>query len=261
MKKLSTMAALCVFATLVLASCSKTDSGTTNPPADKNYFPLTAGNSWTYDGVATEDKSGTVTDIAGTSYTTTTAVDAALTYEGKSAYRLVSTMSDMTKDTTYVSKSGSQMYTYIALNPGAVAGVAGLDFGSRWMLIADFNASAWSILDTNLTDVPIDFNGTTLNAKINVKVSGAKGGTSSMTIGAATVQAQEFTMTFSINATVTVPFLGDQTIPVTFTQKTYVAENIGIVKTETLPFTISVPGTPPQSNNGSRETLKTYTVK
>jgi len=98
MKKLSKMAALCVVATLVLASCSSDNGGTTNPPADKNYFPLAAGNSWTYDGVETENKSGTVTDVAGSSYTTTTVVDAALTYEGRSAYRLVSTMSDESKD-------------------------------------------------------------------------------------------------------------------------------------------------------------------
>jgi len=260
MKRLSNIALLCCIAsTLILASCSSS----TTPAPDKNYFPLTVGNSWTYDGVETEDKSGTATDIDSTKYTSTTTVDAALTYQGKSAYRMVRVTSDGTKDTSYISKSGSQMYSYIALNPGDGGGagaVGDVDFGSRWMLVADYNATSWTILDTTITNIPFDVGGgTILTGKAGVKISGSKGSVVSISVGTETVQAQEFTMTVGMTITITVPLLGDQVIPINVIQKTYVAENIGIVKTETLPFSITAVGNT-SASNGNRETLKTYEV-
>ncbi len=248
----------CIAATLILASCSSSTTTT----VDKNYFPLTAGNSWTYDGVDTEDKSGTATAVAGSEYTKVTTVDAALTYQGRSAYRLidVSTKSGSTKDTAYISKSGSQMYSYISLSPGSAGGGLDLDLGSRWMLVADFNAASWTVLDTTITNIPIDLGGTTATAKAGIKITGSKGGTSTITVGTQTVSAQEFTLTIGMTITITIPFLGDQVIPVTVIQKTYVAENIGIVKTEALPFSVTRLGSS-QSNKGNRETLKSYIVK
>lgn len=260
MKKLSNIAMFCCIATtLILASCS---NSTTTTVADKNYFPLTVGNTWVYDGVETEDKSGTATPVSGTEYTKTTRVDAALTYQGKSAYRLIDVNSDGSKDSTYISKSGSQMYSFISLSPGNAGGgaIGGVDFGSRWMLVADFNAASWNVLDTNIANIPIDLGGgATTTGKAAVKITGTKGSMSSITVGSETVQAQEFIMTIGITMTITVPFLGDQVIPINLINKTYVAENIGIVKTEQLPFTLNALGTP-QANNGSRETLKSYTV-
>jgi len=264
MKKLSQMAALCVFAMLVLASCSE---DTTTPAADKNYYPTTVGSTWTYDGVDTEDTTGTLRTIPGSEYTTTTTVAASMTYMGKPATVLVSASSQpgSTPDTTYISKSSSQIYTYISLLPtDALAGFGvDLDLGSRWVLLADFNAGSWTVIDTTIKGLSIPnplSPGSTIPADIVVKISGAKGGTSSMTVSGSSVTAQEFTTTFSISITA---LGGLVQLPISVVTKTYVAENIGIVKNETPPFSITLPdllGGTKLNNKGNRETLKTYVI-
>ncbi len=250
----------CMAATMFLASCGESST----PSTDKNYYPLTAGNTWTYDGVETEDKAGTTTDIDTSRYTTTTRVDASLTYQGKSAYRLIdSTHNTGEKDTTYMSKSGSQVYTYIELIPSEALTSFGvsLDLGSRWVLIADDNQATWTIADTTIkgVEVPNPLSpGSTMSADIKLSVTGTKGGTSTMTVASKSVVTQEFSTKFSVTV---VAFQGLLSIPITITNSTYVSENIGIVKSEIKPITITIPGAPTSFPiNGSRETLKTYTV-
>lgn len=251
----------CMAATFFIASCSDE----TTPTADKNYYPLTVGNTWTYDVVETEDTTGTVREIPESKYTTTTTVDASLTYEGRSANRLVNKYDkvDMPQDTTYISKSGSQIYTYIALSAGDIGGLgSALNFGSRWMLTVDPNQTTWTMLDTTITGLTISIpNLGDVPAKAVIKVTGSKGGTSSMTVGTQAVTAQEFSTVISLNMVLTTP-LGEQTVPVSLTNKTYFAEDIGIIKSEAIPSTITFPLNliPPTHLNGDRQTLKVYTV-
>lgn len=264
MKKLSQMAALCVFATLVLASCS---DDTTNPAADKNYYPTTVGSTWTYDGVDTEDTTATLRDISASAYIKTSTVKDSLNYMGKTAVRIINTYNNsQPDDTTYISKTATQVYEYMSLSPGDFGGFglsSILDFGSRWVLIADYNQASWSIFDTTVTGITLplpDPLGPT-PAKITVKVTSAKAGVSSITVGTQTVQVQEFITTIAFSAILTT-ILGEQTIPMSFVNKTYVAENIGIVKIEAMPTTITFPLNlmAPIHINGNRETLKTYTI-
>ncbi|MFN8360265.1 MAG: hypothetical protein U0264_10155 [Candidatus Kapaibacterium sp.] len=266
MKKLFNLAALCVVTSLVLGSCSS-DSGTTTTPADKNYYPTTVGSTWTYDGVDTEDTTGTLRTIPGSEYTTTTTVNASLTYMGKASTQLISTSSQpgSTPDTTYISKTSSQIYTYVQLLPTASLAAFGvnLDLGSRWMLIGDFNATSWTVIDTTIKGIsipnPLDPT-STIPADIVVKITGAKGGTSTMTVMGSSITAQEFTTTFSISLSA---LGGLVQLPISVATKTSVAENIGIVKNETPPFSITLPallGGTKLNNNGNRETIKTYVI-
>lgn len=261
MNKFSKLAMLCcIAATMFLASCG---SDSTTPSTDKNYYPLTVGNTWTYDGVETEDKAGTTTDIDTSKYTTTTRVDASLTYEGKSAYRLIDSSSNRNgaRDTTYISKSGSQLYTYVELIPKEVLNSFGinLDLSSRWVLTSDLNQSTWVILpDTTIKGIQFEYDNLPLSIDITLKINGAKKETSTMTVDNKSVQVQKYTTT--VNVTLSISGFA---VPFSIISDTYVSENIGIVKTEAHPFTITFPQflpIPPMSNTGSRETLKTYTV-
>lgn len=263
MKKLSQMAALCVFAMLVLVSCS---DDTTTPAADKNYYPTTIGSTWTYDGVDTEDTTGTLRTIPGSEYTTTTTVASSLTYMGKAATMNINTSTQAgatTTDTIYRSKSGSQIYTYINLLPAeALSGFGvNLDLGSRWVLEADFNQSSWTILpDTTIKGLTFDVSGTSLTVDVTLKITGTKKETSTMTVSGSSVVAQKFTTTFSV-----ILKSSGLEVPFSINSDTYFAENIGIVKTEVLPITITFPFPlslqfPPIHIDGNRETLKTYVI-
>ncbi|MBI3260289.1 MAG: hypothetical protein HYZ54_12590 [Ignavibacteriae bacterium] len=263
MKTFSKLAMLCcIVATMIFVSCSDDPAST---PTDKNYYPLTVGNTWTYDGIETEDKSGTTTDIDTSAYQLTTKVDASLTYQGKSSYSLIDSSSkgDGKKDTTYVSKSGSQIYTYIEILPTEALASFGinLDLGSRWVLTSDYNQASWVILaDTTIKGIQFDLNGTPLTVDVSLKADGARKEISTMMVGDKSVQVQKFTTTYSI-----VLKTSGLEVPFSIFIDTYVSENIGIVKSELLPFTITFPFPlsvqfPPIKNNGNRETLKSYTV-
>ncbi|MBK9248954.1 MAG: hypothetical protein IPM69_12770 [Ignavibacteria bacterium] len=264
MKKLIKIASLCIIASLVLASCS---DDTVTPAADKNYYPTTVGSTWTYDGVNTEDTTGTTRDISASSYAMSSTVKDSLNYMGKSAVLIVNTYNNgQPDDTTYISKTATQIYQYMSFTPGDFGGFglsSILDFGSRWVLIADYNQASWPVFDTTVTGItlplPSPFGPTP--AKITAKVTSAKSGVSSLTVGTQSVQVQEFITTIAFTAVLTT-VLGEQTVPMTFVNKTYVSENIGIVKTEALPTTISFPANliAPIHINGNKETLKTYTI-
>ena len=250
----------CMATTMVLSSCSDDPASTTT---EKNYFPLTVGNTWTYDGIETESKGGTATDIDTSAYMVTTKVDASLTYQGRSSYRLIDSSSNGggAKDTTYLSKSGSQIYTYIELLPSESLSGFGvtLDLGSKWVLMADENQTSWTILDTTITGLQIPnplSPGTTLPGEAAIKITGSKEGTSTITAASKSVTAQEYDTKFAVTVTAAGGLL---TVPFNITSKTCVSEDIGIVKRETLPTSISV-GSSAVPINGSRETLKTYTV-
>ena len=261
MKKLIKIASLCIIASLVLVSCS---DDTVTPAADKNYYPTTVGSTWTYDGIDTEDTTGTTRTIPGTEYTTITTVNASMTYMGRASTQLVSTSNrpSSSPDTSYISKTGSQIFTYIALLPTESLAAFGinLDLGSRWVLLADYNAASWTVIDTIITGLSIPNPSDTsqkIPVDLTIKITGAKGGTSSMTVMGSSVTAQEFSTTFSINLNA---FGGLAQLPISVVTKTSVVENIGIVKNETPPFAITLPillGGTKINNNGNRETIKT----
>jgi len=244
---------------IVLGACSK-DSGTTPPPTSTGgYLVTTAGSYWVYDmfTLSGDSASPTVTP-AGTD---SMAVMGPSTQGGLActAYNNFTPDSTgaITKDTTYMREEGGKIYTYYPLQLSGVAGLAALDFGTKWVVVADENNATWTSFDTTLTNVPIDYNGLDLTATIKMNIGGKKFGMETVNVAGKSYEALHCMMNVSINIDVTLT-----QVPVTIPIHYWIVKGVGVVKTEQSPQQLVISLAPaPIPVPGSRNTLNRYVVK
>lgn len=224
------------FAAMVVVLWSCKDN-TTNPPAStKNYYPMTVGNYWVYQDYET-DSLGNI--IQNKMSIDSTYISGQTTKLGKQAYVFVTTTNDTAPSENYFYKDAAKLYTFSNfINSDATSNF--FNISDRWVLLADDNGSQWTVFDTTVTNLPLDFGGNTVNMSGRLTFSGQKGGMTTVIWGKnkdKSLQAQEFITNVKFTGTVTVlvPF----NITMTSAIHTYYADNIGPVKTKMDPFKIS----------------------
>ncbi len=199
-----------------------------NPGDDTaSYFQFKTGNYWVYK-IDSLDANQAI--VVGTSSTDSTVDVGVEMKSGKSANKFANYYSDGSNDDGYFALDGKKLYSLIAdVSSGGVS----LPI-SGWVLISDFDAATWTVLDTSL---PIQTNMGEINAKVTVV--GSKGILKNITVGTSSISCQEFIQTISITAQVS-----GFTIPITLKIKYYFGKNVGLVQVsqETAKYTIPLLG-------------------
>jgi len=253
----SVLTCLAMVALLGFASCADStapadnNNNNNNNNNQKNYAPLSSGSSWTYDDVILDTVSGN--PIPSSLTEETDSVESSSTVAGKqNAYTIVSYRSGIETDSKIVTSSTSSFDVYMK-TPFLEQFIQ--DTKTSWRTVVDFSKSSWSVLDTNLASVTfveteVEGYPTTVKATGNLKVTGTKGSTTTLTIDGKSVTAQEFVVESVINATLLgsvkysgsdVPLPNDFFNPLTVksVSRIWFAENIGIVKSKDEPYTVS----------------------
>jgi hypothetical protein len=224
---------------LVATACTSS----TTPTDSKSYISSKVGayvihNNTSYsttDGETTDSPDSTV--VTGTrSYTDDVGVT-------KTAIIHVVFIDGMAVDTIVLAEDGSKVYMLFDLDLEAGDVVPPVSVGTRWVQVADANAtSSWTSLEETITDVDFDYNGTTFPADVTFKLSGAKIADTTMSVGGTNVAAIKYSIDYSINMLVKVgPPFGDLTIPIALKSNIYLGENLGMVRQSQDATTITIP--------------------
>jgi len=238
---------------LFLFSCSKDSSTNPSDQTNQSYFPTTVGSYWKY--VEYELDSLGV-KVAGTEDTTITTVVANQVIQGKNAAIMVSTsQSGGSTDTTVAAYENGKVYTLISFFGNEFIPVT----GDQWIVLADFNASEWTILkDTTLASFDVEGLGTVTPT---VGIKGKKGNKTDLVVANKVVSAQEIIITSSFNAKLQVP---NVPLPVTLkfdvVQHMWFGQGIGVAKTRLDPFKINVV-LYEEKFNGNESVLIDYKIK
>ncbi len=261
----SFLAITALFAFIVLTSCS---DDTTNPTNSSDYFPSKAGNFWVYETVTKDDKD---VEIKTTDSTVAMGVETKLSKQASVNKNFVD---GKLSTTSYEYVDSQKLYQLLAgfLPAESTLGFPlPLEIPDAWALMADANATTgWDIATIPLDNMEIDIPGTGL-VKIksgNIKFAGLKGGKMDVTAAGKTMSAQEFTINSIFTSTISVTFQGvpiDVSLNFTITTKRYYADKVGLVKSISMPATISAKalGTVEifkREFKGSTSTLLRYTV-
>lgn len=177
------IAAACgIVAALWLSACK---SSTTSPEQPADLMPLAQGNYWVY-VVYQLDSTG---QRVGTPTYDSVVVAAAIQLAGRQAYPVHTIHQDGTRDTAYFSKDADgTVWQYTTLSGAAEFGLP--DIPPRWIkVIAGGTVSSWPVIDTSLT---IQVPGVPIPLSIQLKVTGSKAGTETITISGKSYSAQKF---------------------------------------------------------------------
>lgn len=232
--------AFCLLFVLFFASCSD-DVQPTNPPVTTtNAFPLKSGNYYIYDTYRT-DTSKVPQD--STRRNDSTAIGAAITIEGKSAFELSNFRGGTIKLTTdYAAKDTNTAWLYTTLLPYSIElpEIARplMPSGRRWMKIADFAKTSWTVFDTTLTNVQVVIPqlGQPISVDAQITQTGSFLTKEPVTVGDTTFTAHKFTLSMLVIGKTG----GIEATRFTLTQDIWFAENIGIVKDVVNPFTVTL---------------------
>ena len=227
---------------MIATACS---DETTNPTPTDSYVSGTAGSytifNLTYieidtNGVRQEYPAGTDSVVAGAKVNVTDGAGST-----KMAVPYVHHDAGTAIDTAYFAEDGAKMYVLYDLS-FAAPGVAPVELGTRWVLIADQNATGtFTGLDMVIEDITIDYNGTALPADVAFKITGQKKGSENLTIGGKSVSALRYENTYGITITVTVPIIGAIPIPINVVTTAKYGKGIGLVYEAQEPTPIAVP--------------------
>jgi len=218
-----------------LSSCSS-DDNSTNPTPTGDYYKLSTNNFWVY----------TTTDTDPETNETTTGKDSTVilsqeTKEGKSAFKMKTfTNGEDTGETHQYSENGV-LYTLLTdfLPDDGLIPIPDDQFDNAWIKIADPNASKWELINLNLTDVPLDFEGTPLKLSGSLKLEGVRSDKVIVNVMGKDYTTQKYTINSIIEATTSfsgLPITIKATIPTHF----YYADGIGLVKSQTESVEISL---------------------
>lgn len=243
---------------LIAISCSST---TTPAPDNAVLFPTTSGSYWVYTNTELEGDSTAPTDGAVTvdsMYVSRTGI----ALGGRTAAEFVTVRSDGSADTTYFSVSGAQAYQYFNMSLGGVTGLNDVDLGSKWVLVLDNNATTeWVSIDTTITDVPFDYNGTIYTGVVRVRFTGKKGASENVMVGGVSKAASAFTNTASVTASMPIPVIGTLVIPINSTVKLWFSKDVGMVQSLMNPSKVNVGIFGSFDVPGSRMNLQRYVVR
>ena len=130
-----------------------------------------------------------------------------------------------------------------------VPGVGELDFGERWIMIGDANASgAVTGYNKVLSGYQFDYNGIPLTADITLTVTTTAKGNENYAISGTTVAAKRYGLTISMNMVI----VGFGTIPIELPGEIVLAKDLGLVYQENTPTSVELAGVFEQDIPGAR---------
>jgi hypothetical protein len=254
MKKFALIVLITLSAAVIFNSCS---SSTDNPATDTtNYFPFKSGNFWVYNSSTTANGQ------------TANTVDSTVMMEqstqvGQMANRLENYIDSIKSKDSYQYTNGGKLYSLISsvLPDSSILNLPSSLVPEQWVVIADNNAASWDIITIPLTNLPLNLQGNAVTLNGTITVKGQKSDKSTISIMGTDYTAQKFILNIIINGTVTIPIIP---VPIPLSNFTiqsnyYYVDNIGLVKSETLPSTLDLTLTKITTPE-SLSTLKNYSV-
>ncbi len=234
--------------------CSKESTEPGPPP---NYFPLKVGNWWVYTGIEL-DTAGA--EVPGTEWRDSTVVVGEVTVQGRKGYVMVTYRSGSREgvDTTIVATDGGRLYIYLEGHSEEIPGPTG------WVKFADVAAGSWRLLDTTVTDAPVEEN---LTVTGTLSWGGERGGAQVVTVKGRQVTAQEFRVRIQFEGRLRSRGVEIGTMSFTMVQHLWAAEGIGIVRWQTDPSEMVIRssllpgGQMTQKEEGERTMLVDYFVQ
>jgi hypothetical protein len=228
MRFASRLSMLAIAGSLLFGLSSCTEDTVTDPPAQQSsYFPAAQGNYQVVKYTQMDDNNQPALSFYdSTRYVSKTTID------GKEAYIAVTFNPEtgIAYDTTYYSNEGNAAWHFFS--PVSFQGLSPFNFSERWIKIGDFNSSAttWTTLDTNLVDIPFQYQTMSFTGSGNVKQTYTKKELMNVALdNGSTVQAQRFEQVTSFAFVVKT---GIFDVPVNFDHKEqlYFAKDMGLVK-------------------------------
>ncbi len=236
---------------LIATACS--EDNTTNPTDGSSYISTKAGTYIIHDlTVLTKDTlTGEIveTDIGEDSVVVVgTEAKADIDNVSKSAVKHDVFREGIQNEQLYMSQEGSKTW-YLYDFSFDVPGVGVLDFGERWIMIGDANASGPQTgYNTTLTGYQIDYNGIPLTADITLTVTTEAVGNEQYAISGTTVDAKRYKLTIGM----TMAIVGFGTIPIELPVEIVLAKDLGLVYQENTPTTVELAGVFEQDIPGAR---------
>ena len=228
---------LVAVAILAFAGCSSSDNST-NPPVDGgSYFPIKTGSFWAYNSTETDPETNEITPSRDSII-----IKEQSTEEGKLAFKFENYIDGTYSDDTYQYTENDQLFVLLQsiLPTGGTLPIPVDQIPNQWVKIADNNATKWDVFSLDLSNIPFDFGGLSLDMSGNLKVEGTKGDKVVVEVMGKEYTAQKYTINSKINATANYQGLpisiGDVIIPTHY----YYVQGIGLVKTVTESTEISV---------------------
>lgn len=238
----------------ILISCSDDDTSTNTNPPNQTYFPTTIGSFWKY---VEYDIDSLGVKVPETEDTVSSTIVGTQMINGKNATIFLNRYSkEATTDTTFLAYENEKVYTFLSAFDNEFIPIGE---SSQWIVISDFNASQWTILnDTTLQQVDLRGIG---KMTPTVGINGRKGSKGEMVVKGKAVQSQEFIITFKLNIKLEIP-----NVPVPVNLKFDVVQHIwyglgiGVIKRRLDPFKFNVLLFE-QNFNGSESNLIDYNIK
>jgi len=236
---------------LIATACS--EDNTTNPTDGGSYISTKAGTYIIHELTFLErdSASGDIneTPIGNDSVVVVgTETKADIDGVSKSAVKHDVFFLGLQSDPLYMAQDGSQTW-YLYDFTFDVPGVGELDFGERWIMIADANASgAVTGYNKVLSGYQFDYNGIPLTADITLTVTSTAKGNENYAISGTTVAAKRYGLTISM----TMVIQGFGTIPIELPGEIVLAKDLGLVYQENTPTKVELAGVFEQDIPGAR---------
>lgn len=250
---------MAVVSATVFFGCAK--ESTTPSNTSKNYLPSSAGTYYIHENSVIE-KSSTGSDSVTMVYTDSTTVDGKeqkTDSKGttKTAVRYVVYM-DFTSspDTVYMAQEGGKLYQLTDLSYSS-GGTGTLNLGKAWILVHDQGSATWTAYEDSVSNLTIDYSGTPIPATVKIKISGSTIGSENVTVDGKSIATSHSLLNYGLTI-----YLGSfGNVPVNITIHNWFGTNVGVVKSNQPPFTISIPLFGEKSFSGMTSVLVRYSVK
>lgn len=221
-----------------LSSCSSNDNSTNpNPPGNGDYYKLKTGNYWVFNSASTDPETNEVTTTRDSSI-----IVGQETIAGKEAFKYQTYSDGEDEGFNYEYSENGSLYVLLKslLPEDGMLPDLGSSLDNIWVKVADPNATAkWTIYSLDLTDIPLEFEGTQLKFSGNLTFEGLKGDKVIVPVMGKDQTAQKYTMNAVIKLSTKIQGIP---VPVEFTVPTnfFYVDGIGLVKTTTESATVNL---------------------
>ncbi|MCX7737412.1 MAG: hypothetical protein N2319_11970 [Candidatus Kapabacteria bacterium] len=231
---------------IVFWGCSS--SSEPSKPDFSRYLPTKVGSYWVYEYYDVDENGNKDPE----SMTIDSMYVVGPTTKGGKNCTEYKTNSGGDESSSYMYIEGSKLYSYATalsteLLPLPV---------DQWFIMADFEGTTWVILkDTTISGLEVpDFPGVKID--VTLGVTGAKGGTKSITVGSQTFTAQEFTMNLKIVG----KMAGLEIVNFTKVIKNYFVQDIGLIQASSDANKVNILGMGEMVVPGYLQTLIKYNI-
>jgi len=250
---------LAAASTMMLTACG--DDKPTQPtptPTSDSYLNTTSGQ---YYVMNVDTTTGTAANpVVESSTVDSVVVAGTVTYQGKSASMRIRYNNNVVVDSMYNYEEGGKVYEAFRLAIPALAGLAPLDLGVRWIVVADQNSASWQALYDSIPNLSLQYGDSTLTGSAAIRVVGTKVGTENVTIGTSNVAAIKYDVTYTLSLYTQIQ-AGPTPLPVTivypYTISSWWAKGHGVIRTSQPPGVVTTPFAPLPIKGRARATVRT----